>query len=907
MTKYCFWHKLLLICVLSVTSWFNGISAQANIQENNPPTGGREQEHPSELGGREAFPPELGGREAVPPELEGRGAEKFVLIPVGLNLGDKNVLPSSFVRGYEDGSQAVDFDNWLIPFDDVVKALKFKVTTLDSGEIELRNQGLAVKIKSDELIKDPEIGLTLSVAQIKTLLKIPTEFNLNEYAIVFRPGWLALKDKTRFSLEEEPIILDGLPVINPPNWSISTIRQDLDLEQNSRDNILNNQSRLSAIGTLVGGSWYFNLNQPDLEETNSWSLNELQYLLQKDNADYVVGSHPTFWSSQGEGDFWGLTTIQRFGNFQTQAPTGSSFNPQQRLYSQRVNRSISGEAKPGTLVQLTTRNGKAIIKEVLVDASGFYSFDIPTGLRGVNDVQVLLYPDGQLSATPEVREIEYTTLQGQLSKGDSAIIASAGYRRQSVTNNIIGEFNDFRGGVSYRLGLTDDLTVGVGVVPDNSLFGVGEVYYQPAGLPLKIGLSTLLGDTEENSRRFNADIDLDFERLLRLRLLVSEDSQGFNLSTGFIPNLSFRVGGNTSDNTLSAGLNYTRSFPQGNISAGFDLYSDGEVRWTFNSLYRPFRVGIRANKNNFSSELIYYLSNSLANGHSLVFNYDTRNSDDDNDYLASVAWRYVSETSYQDGRNLWDVELGYGMGSRGNGLIAEVSTPILRWLSVGLVYEQVSLDSNESRFRLQLHPNLNLTPQPTPADYSSDYLRSQGGMLIQPFFDLNGNSQKDRGEKVYTDSPELLVLINNKDIRSLRPFVTEQGIFIRLPPQTYRLDLDPAGYPIDWSTPESAYAVKVVAGSYTKVLVPFNLSYVVAGTVTNSEGNVIQGATVEAIPNNPNDKKRLSITNRAGIFYLEELKQGKYQLLINGKPAQPNTLELNQNSPPVTELNLLLP
>jgi|GEM_PF-2117154 len=213
---------------------------------------------------------------ALPPanqtgELQAQNAETatdFIIIPVGINLGKRNVIKSSFVRGFEDGSQAINFDNWLIPFDEVIKALNFQVTPLDSGELELRNVGLVTKINPENLQKDPELGLVFSVEQIKNLLGVPTEFDIIEYAIVFNPPWLNLQGKKRAAQEELPVILDELPKIKPPPWSISTFGQELNLRGNNSSDFTK-QGNLTTIGTLLGGSWYLSFNQPDFTKTNA--------------------------------------------------------------------------------------------------------------------------------------------------------------------------------------------------------------------------------------------------------------------------------------------------------------------------------------------------------------------------------------------------------------------------------------------------------------------------------------------------------------------------------------------------------------------------------------------------------------------------------------------------------------
>jgi hypothetical protein len=48
-----------------------------------------------------------------------------------------------------------------------------------------------------------------------------------------------------------------------------------------------------------------------------------------------------------------------------------------------------------------------------------------------------------------------------------------------------------------------------------------------------------------------------------------------------------------------------------------------------------------------------------------------------------------------------------------------------------------------------------------------------------------------------------------------------------------------------------------------------------------------------------------SYTNAAGVYYMERLQPDTYTLLVNGKPAQPSTITLNESSKPFDELNLL--
>lgn len=69
-------------------------------------------------------------------------------------------------------------------------------------------------------------------------------------------------------------------------------------------------------------------------------------------------------------------------------------------------------------------------------------------------------------------------------------------------------------------------------------------------------------------------------------------------------------------------------------------------------------------------------------------------------------------------------------------------------------------------------------------------MRTQGGLLIQPFFDKNNNGKPDAHEEFFTDRN--LLLINNKPINNLRPEVKKDCLLVFFPPATYRLYLAPA-------------------------------------------------------------------------------------------------------------------
>ncbi|MDZ8225798.1 carboxypeptidase-like regulatory domain-containing protein [Nostoc sp. ChiVER01] len=178
-------------------------------------------------------------------------------------------------------------------------------------------------------------------------------------------------------------------------------------------------------------------------------------------------------------------------------------------------------------------------------------------------------------------------------------------------------------------------------------------------------------------------------------------------------------------------------------------------------------------------------------------------------------------------------------------------------------------------------------------------------MLVKPFLDRNSNGKQDNHEEVYNDNSEFLI-VNNEVVKPSQIDIQGDRMIMRLPPGTYRVDLEPAGFPPDFQPAINTFAVKVVEGSYTPLLIPLQPSYTLAGIATDVEGNPIAGAKVEAI--DPNSKSSvISITNSAGVFYLEQLRKGTYQLKVNGKSVEPNTITIKADSNTLQELNLKLP
>ncbi|MTJ53535.1 carboxypeptidase regulatory-like domain-containing protein [Anabaena sp. UHCC 0253] len=839
--------------------------------------------------GDEKLPIFLTQTNSTPPKND-----NFPTFIIGLNVGNRSVNDGVLVRGKVTDKDAINFENWLIPYDDVLEALKFTSKRISENEVELRSYFKVIRFDTNKLHNDPELGLVLSPKEIQDIFGIASKFDWREYAIVFDVP--EVKSTNSNNIEKKPVLLTGLPKISAPDVTLSMVEQRVNLSGTTTSD-LKNQGNLSAVGTIFDSSWFVRVNQSDITDSKTWQLSELQILKQTDNSDYYLGSQPTFWRSQSAGDFWGFTTIQRQGFSPFPSYGSGSVNPSQRLQPERIFGTVTGRAEPGTLARLVKNfYGSDVIAEQLVDGSGNYRFDnIPVGRQIGRNYQILLYPGGVLTAQPRIEDARFNLLPEKLSVGTSALIISGGWKRRLNNNDFLGEFTQFSGGISQRWGLTKDLTVSLGGIYDSSFQGLTELFYQPQKSPFRMTVSGLIGD----DIKINTNLIWDGYPNLYATLSNDLKSTRYTLDLKMSNQFRFYSSGDL-DKEKNFGLGYSSSSGNSSTFALVNVDTNARLSWILNQNLGKLFFNHRGNHTSTSSQLLY-LFNPYQ---SLIFNYETLSSSQ-NANLLTAYWRYTSPSYTRYSENLWQGELGYRIGSLGTGIYGTLGTTILPGILLQARYEGVSLNSNQNSFSIQLVSSLGFQQGITPGDRQIQRFRTEGGLLVIPFLDRNSNGKRDNNEEIYNDNSEFLI-VNNEVVKPSQFEIKKDRFMMRLAPGTYRVDLEPAGFPPDFQPAISTFAVKVVEGSYTPILIPLQPSYTLAGIATNAEGNPIAGAKVEAI--DPNTKSSvISITNSAGVFYLEQLRQGIYQLKVNGKPAEPNTITIKADDPTLKELNLKLP
>jgi Carboxypeptidase regulatory-like domain len=441
-------------------------------------------------------------------------------------------------------------------------------------------------------------------------------------------------------------------------------------------------------------------------------------------------------------------------------------------------------------------------------------------------------------------------------------------------------------------GVSEWLTVGAGVNLDRGIQGLGEVYFQPNGIPLEASLSLRTGTEGDLLSNINWQPASNLKFEWNIDRLSHRARSDWKLS----PQLSLN---STYDSRDALGMGFEYLNRDGadratSLQASFDTNS--RLRWRWGQQLSQWELAHQGNEVGTISHLSYAFERRKDTGSAIQLTYQTSQVNIANQF-ATLAWRYRAPS-----RSPWEAELGYGLGSVGGGWMASGAVNILPGVNLRGRY-QTGINSFSPSFSLELATNLETKDGWRENPHQLEKLRTHGGIEIVPFFDRNGNGQQDLGEKSYLDLD--LINLNYRPLKPYRPVVENDRISLGVAPGKYRIDFDPAGFPVNWRTKSTGYAVEVAAGSYTKVLVPLMPAYSIEGIAIDRHGHPLVGAKVELIPISGGERI-FSITNRDGQFYLEALSQGSYQVQINGKSTAPATVSLNSSSQSTQTLNLKL-
>ncbi len=822
-----------------------------------------------------------------------------------------NNLPPQQLRIQAETDQQqhpVNLDRWLVPLDATFKLLEIQHKELPTGELELTSPYLLVKLHPLQWKTDPQLGRSITIGELQKLPGLTVSFD--EQAIALKFSYTLPKNPPKTIASPPPkVSLDGLVNVNPPTANLSAVSERINLSGSANDR-LNTQGEFKAVGTVLGSSWYLRVDQPQLANLLTWGLSEAVIINQTANTDWISGSQSPFWRRQGNptGAYWGVTTIQRQDFTPPTSLSGGDFVPNERLQSSKLGRTVVGQAPPGTVVRLIKGFNIEIVSQILVDSSGIFRFEnvlVNKEDEFGSGYRLLLYPNGQLTTDPQVRDVTFTTVPGQLPVGSGAWIASLGANYNRKPTEFVGKLDGLQGGAAYRRGVSESVTVGAGVIADPlALRALGEVFWQPTGIPLQASISAVTGDRWDMVSSVNYQPAPNFNANFSSDKLSSRADLNWQLTPKFTATSKY-----DSLAGVAIGGNYNFSLApnsNSNIQGTFD--SKSFLRWSASHYQENWQLGLQGNEISLNSEVSYRLPSATGSTQNIVASYQSTTTLSPTTF-SQLLWRYNS-TGFQS-------ELGYGWSGFGKGANAGLGVTLAPGLQFIGRYQGISAVTNRENFSLELQSTLDFQAGRAAATTRVEDLRTRGGIAIQPFFDRNGNGKQDLGEESYWH-PDLILL----DQKPLNPTQTtkvtdapaeglRQRVEIRSPPGSYRIDVNPAHIPPHWRSavvgadgkPIDSLRVNVALGSYTTIPIPLIPIYTVTGIVTDVAGKPLPQVEVTAIDLNNTQTRRTTSSKADGSYEFTDLTLGAYQIKTIGR-SQPKNIVIMSSSPVLQKVDL---
>jgi Carboxypeptidase regulatory-like domain len=539
-----------------------------------------------------------------------------------------------------------------------------------------------------------------------------------------------------------------------------------------------------------------------------------------------------------------------------------------------------------------------VVGQILVDSSGVFRFDnVVVSNEGDfgSGYRLLLYPNGQLTADPQVRDVTFTTVPGQLPVGSGAWIASAGVNYNRGANEFVGKFDGLQGGVAYRRGISESLTLGGGIIADPlALRGLSEVFWQPTGVPIQASVSAVTGDRWDLVSSVNYQPAKNFSANFSSDRLSSRADLNWLLTPQFTATSKY-----DSFSGVAIGGNYNFSLaPNSSTNLQGTLDSKSFLRWSASHQQHNWQLGFQGNEISLNSEVSYQLPSASGSTQNLIANYQSTYVGAPTT-LGQLIWRYQSTTLQS--------ELGYGWSGFGRGANAGISVTLTPGLQLMGRYQGISAFTNRENFSLELQSTLDLQGG-NAGNTRVEELRTRGGIAIQPFFDRNNNGKQDPGEESYWHAQ--LITLDNKALNPSQTTKLANRVEVRSSPGSYRIDINPAYFPKSWRNattdptgkPLDSLRVNVALGSYTTVLIPLVPVYTVGGTISDLAGKPLPNLEVSAIHLSGKGSWR-TISQPDGRYEFVDLPLGAYEISIPGQ-LQPQTIAIESSSSLRQQLNL---
>ena len=360
-----------------------------------------------------------------------------------------------------------------------------------------------------------------------------------------------------------------------------------------------------------------------LDETQKLAANQSPYTYNNSQADLILGFQKTFWDSDRQGKYWGITTIEHWGK-------------RDRSYHE-------------------------------------------TNLAKLN----------------------YTQLTSTLPRGNSTLTVSGGGDKNLAAEATTSkEFEKFRGGVSYRHGVVEDVTMGVGFAYEDFLVGFTQLTYNSSDFPLKTTVSLL---AKESGLDFRSHVRFEPAENFVLNYYHDHEKDKFDASWNMFSGLTVVADGDARQNTFSTGIKLAIHTDYMSISAKAALDSNNNLQWKLQSNIG----GLKFTHQNSKEKSISNVDLGLVELNTLGFQcsaFVKYKSEAKHNHDPFMVWggKIQSGEKITPNEHLWSLNVGYGTSSYGNGLIASGAIFLNPSISLKLSYQEISATSDDTKVKLQI-------------------------------------------------------------------------------------------------------------------------------------------------------------------------------------------------------------
>lgn len=307
-------------------------------------------------------------------------------------------------------------------------------------------------------------------------------------------------------------------------------------------------------------------------------------------------------------------------------------------------------------------------------------------------------------------QLNYTNSSPVLAVGSSALTFSGGGNKDLGKQAILDnrdrsqEFEEFRGGITYHRGVASQVTLGVGFIYEDNVAGFTQLTYNSAVLPVKTTFSLLV---KESTVDLHSHVRFQPASNFVVNYYNDQEKQKFDLNWGMSSNLSLIAKGNTQTESYSTGINIAVKNNFLALSASAALDNNHNLQWKLNSQIGNFKLAYDSKQEKTSSELSTSLIDSSNWGFkcSAFIKYQTQMVKKEQQDFVVWGSKLNSTEKISANKHYWTIDLGYGSGVHGKGLILNSSVALNPNLSLKLDYQEISAGSDDTKIKLQLSSN----------------------------------------------------------------------------------------------------------------------------------------------------------------------------------------------------------